>query len=31
MTLDALNAKRTEINNLIKEIIEKNDDKKGDR
>jgi hypothetical protein len=31
MTLEALNAKRNEINTLIKEIIDKNDDKKGDR
>jgi len=31
MTLDALNAKRNEINTLIKEIIDRNDDKKGDR
>ena len=31
MTLEALNAKRNEINTLIKEIIEKSDDKKGDR
>ena len=31
MNLEALNAKRNEINTLIKEIIEKSDDEKGDR